>query len=78
MSKQKSGAVKHKLTIEEMPSHNHRIISHNNSGEITSWPFTSVNGKYLFEGSRCEYTGGDKAHENMQPYYVLNMWIRIN
>lgn len=70
------GEEKHKLTIEEMPTHNHRIP---NSGSLTpGWV-----GLYRNNASDDDSlgfvrnVGGDQAHNNMPPYLAVYMWKRI-
>lgn len=73
---EKTGGEKtHKLTITEMPSHNHRIggwitITYG-SGWTAIWDY--------WGGDRQNYSasvGGSQAHNNIQPYITVYMWKR--
>ena len=79
---EKTGGEKtHKLTVAEMPSHSHNWkatnlgasgdnyagIAYNNfSGHVGSDPMTEW----------IKNTGGDQAHNNLQPYIACYMWKR--
>ena len=68
------GEKTHTLTTPEMPSHNHPGII----------GYTNTTGYYarLYEGSQGTNldgegkTGGDKPHNNLQPYITCYMWKR--
>ena len=77
----KTGGEKtHTLTIAEMPSHTHDLNNgyiHYQFGDefshrdgVGSWTFGS--GIYSIAN-----TGGDKPHNNMQPYKVVAYWKRV-
>lgn len=80
------GESEHKLTIDEMPEHAHKVGT-----ELTDSPDalvydvykainvgdTGLNGgnRYWSTGT-CE-AGGNSAHNNMPPYLTVYMWKRI-
>lgn len=76
------GEATHKLTPEEMPSHNHSVTLANNG-----WPdgagdraanyylmHPSAGNQYAYG---TDYRGGNQPHNNMPPYYVLAFIIRV-
>ncbi|MGO1280551.1 MAG: phage baseplate protein [Leuconostoc mesenteroides] len=75
------GEKKHTLTIEEMPSHAHQVGRWNPSGtgfdqsqrKLAAAP---NNGTGVAGASETATSGGDKAHNNMQPYISVYMFRR--
>lgn len=70
------GEAKHRLTIAEMPSHNHR------TGETINNPLSSsgdwgLAGSGYHTGYYTTYTGGDQPHENRPPFYAVYYIIKI-
>lgn len=66
------GAKTHTLTVDELPAHTHSVPnsgSQNNSFDSGTTVGNDVTGT---SGS----TGGDQAHNNLQPYIVVYMWKR--
>lgn len=70
------GEKTHTLTIEEMPNHTHiekyvgvNWYQHGTSGD---WNISSALEPYRETGN----TGGDKSHNNLQPYITVYMWKR--
>ena len=74
--KKTGGEKTHTLTINEMPNHSHtekyvgvNWFQHGTSGD---WNVSSALEPYRETGS----TGGDKPHNNLQPYITCYIWIR--
>ena len=76
----KTGGEKtHKLTIDEMPSHNHGLYTDTQPGDmINSWGIaTNLKDSVLYDNSqRMSYTGNDLPHNNVQPFVVVVRWHR--
>ncbi len=76
--KKTGGEKTHKLTIDEMPSHTH----HHNVYAQSSWNQLGAScpkgcGNTADWGNETEKTGGDKAHNNMPPYFTCYIWIKL-
>lgn len=76
------GEVTHKLSVSEMPNHQHRIIAYSGSGNDYSNIDASLSFEYYTSmkgwGGYTESTGGSQAHNNMPPYLVVYMWKRVS
>ena len=69
------GAKTHTLTIAEMPAHTHDTGYTDNRAAPSSGSSVPQNSaSTTITGS----TGGDGAHNNLQPYVVVFMWKRIS
>lgn len=68
------GARKHKLTVQEMPSHAHKtigkVLTSDDSKSLGVF-HSSDAGKSDFAVFDSEKVGGNQEHENMPPYYAL-------
>jgi len=69
----RGGRTAHKLTVAEMPAHDHL--------DNTAVPSRSTSGGGARDGAdgrttRTGSTGGDKYHENRPPYYALAFIMR--
>ncbi|WP_335951305.1 phage baseplate protein [Acinetobacter beijerinckii] len=69
------GTYEHKLTINELPSHNHSVIG--GGGEEGSNNYIDTTSQTNTNTKNTENTGGDHSHNNVQPSKVVGMWLRI-
>ena len=74
--KQTGGEKTHKLTVEEMPSHNHTEkyvgVGWKQDGASGTYCVSSVLEPYRVTGD----AGGGQPHNNLQPYITCYIWIR--
>lgn len=69
------GEEEHQLTIAEIPSHTHNVQSYQNSDNCG---FIAATACAVSSQIHPTYaTGGDQAHNNMQPYIVGNWEVQI-
>lgn len=68
------GEATHKLTVNEMPSHNHVLKKGNTLGNGSGimWSGTTTENT-----AGVNSTGGNAAHNNMPPYLTVYMWKRV-
>ena len=71
------GEATHKLTIDEMPSHNHRFQPRWEAGRA-SGAYWTYNADKTTGDHYTANTGGNQAHNNMPPYLVVYIWKRIS
>lgn len=84
------GEKEHTLTIDEMPSHSHKLNGNTNVvfDESSIYPYLLASAKRGYaSGSSVIFgdgytmndttnTGGGQAHNNLQPYQVVAYWKR--
>lgn len=88
--KKTGGEKTHKLTVNEMPSHNHQYEDttgnrslngqFGRSGYYESESYMGVTNSviaYVDAYFRMTYVGGSESHNNLQPYITCYVWIRI-
>ena len=70
------GEYKHKLTVDEIPSHNHQYYSpvvQKVAASSSGSTYGNYNKQYLIG---TDYAGGDGYHNNVQPYITVYFWRR--
>lgn len=79
------GEYKHKLTVAEMPSHNHSRGTYESSYETSGYGLTrnsaGFTDRVLISCDNCGETGkkgGDGYHNNLPPYITIFFWRRTN
>ena len=82
MNGETGGEENHKLSINEMPKHSHKmkydsvgwtaIKQSSGTNGIVEYNKSSYDGQYS-----TEEVGNGNAHNNMPPYLAVNMWKRI-
>lgn len=71
------GEKTHTLTVQEMPSHTHELDRSDGGTGYRETIGYSGNSTVLQVGSwGVNYTGGDQAHNNLQPYITCYMYKR--
>lgn len=71
------GEYKHKLVIDEIPSHTHKYYS-SIVQEVTPSTNTSTYGNYNKDYKiDSDSVGGDGYHNNVQPYITVYFWKRM-
>lgn len=86
------GEESHMLTVEELPAHSHKsntsgeyFVTSEESG-AGSWKVSVGSGSRYVDGQptdsfhhriSTDSVGDNKAHNNMPPYWVVHMWLRV-
>lgn len=75
------GEVTHTLTVDEMPSHNHKIPIDsfiNSDSQTDTFKGGHVSNQAQGTNYNTASTGGNQPHNNMPPYLAVYMWKRIS
>ena len=75
---EKTGGEKtHTLTVAEMPSHTHVQTKNSaTTGALSGYGVDTSTNNQITSGYSTEATGGDGAHNNLQPYITVYFWKR--
>ena len=75
--KKTGGEKTHKLTIYEMPNHNHSTPTTLRYEITSSWWIGGTGGTTIAVDNKATgSTGGSQAHNNLQPFITCYVWIR--
>lgn len=69
------GAKTHTLSLSEIPSHSHQLKKISNVN-YTGTGFNPISDDGAYGGANTNVAGGGGAHNNLQPYIVLNYIIK--
>lgn len=73
------GESVHRLTLDEIPAHNHTLRIVGNGEVHRNIPATNTSwGYYQNIGDGIDTAGGGQTHNNMPPYLTVYMWKRIS
>lgn len=72
------GEAAHTLTVNEMPSHSHKIYMSGIAGEGAFWGPNDVTPQSMASANSTDSNGGNQPHNNMPPYLAVNMWKRVS
>ena len=75
------GEKYHALTVNEMPSHNHRVKAWAYQTNASRADYYGANNNVSADnwdpdGAHVTWTGGNWGHNNMQPYLAVYIWRR--
>lgn len=71
------GEETHKLTINEMPAHQHALtIIGGGSQKASGVQWATQNTTRQYAGDMIQSVGGGNAHNNVQPSKIANRWHR--
>jgi hypothetical protein len=69
------GSKTHQLSVSEMPAHTHTEEGSTQADEDTGWYGGGATGN-VYNAENTGSTGGNAAHNNLQPYITVYMWKR--
>lgn len=72
------GEATHTLTVDEIPSHSHKIARGNWQMNYTSGTAITIHNYKGSENQDSSSTGGGQAHNNMPPYLAVYCWYRVS
>lgn len=70
------GEATHKLTVDEMPAHEHAMMGGWGDGNLGQDYFRVDTNNPATQWGNTYSAGGDAAHNNMPPYTAFYVWIR--
>ena len=74
--KKTGGSKTHTLTLDQIPSHNHKLSNSVGTGSGSSNGFSWGLNIADWGSHTTQNTGGSKAHNNLQPYFTCYIWCR--
>lgn len=73
----KGGEATHTLTVDEMPSHAHKVVTRTLAGNFQGYFTTTGNTTDTIGDIETKSAGGGAAHNNLPPYLAVYMWKRV-
>jgi hypothetical protein len=74
--KKTGGKKEHTLTVDEIPRHRHAYGDYYGIAGGSKFNVVAYNNVTSYPGGGTVATGGDKAHNNLQPFITCYVWIR--